>query len=369
MYLWKGITFTDRDWTEDYGTPSCLGGLSCQKCAQSYMAAKRRKLCRRCFDERELERLQKEQARLDETTAATVAVAHNQKAFELLLGLHKNAPQRIDWTHLACALASIPPTTIGLVCRASWRKRRISRPEDDPPQQPSFVPSADAASEYEHARAAWDEARKLALSILKRDTSAYVSALERHATLHALSPVGIDLEVTETHPDRVAVVIHCRSDKAIPSVTRTLTATGKLSEKPIPRARHQEVYQDHICSAILRVAREFFSVLPITHILITCRVPVGDGDSDAEQMVPVYSLLMDRSQVEILHYQSLDPSDAVESFQHRGDFKASRQAGAFQSIAPFTFAYLPQSQQQDGTLAGLRAKAAELRNELLTFVP
>jgi hypothetical protein len=51
---------------------------------------------------------------------------------------------------------------------------------------------------------------------------------------------------------------------------------------------------------------------------------------------------MTRTALARLDFERLDPSDAVEGFLHRGDFKASRKTGAFAPIAPLTPAQIEQ---------------------------
>jgi hypothetical protein len=45
---------------------------------------------------------------------------------------------------------------------------------------------------------------------------------------------------------------------------------------------------------------------------------------------------MPRAALTKLDFQRLDPSDAMENFLHRGDFKRSRKTGAFETITPLT---------------------------------
>jgi len=65
-----------------------------------------------------------------------------------------------------------------------------------------------------------------------------------------------------------------------------------------------------------------------------------------------------------LDFDRLKPSESVESFQHRGDFKASRKTETFMPIVPLApAAILPDSPQEE-SLDQLLARTRKLREEL-----
>jgi hypothetical protein len=81
----------------------------------------------------------------------------------------------------------------------------------------------------------------------------------------------------------------------------------------------------------------------------------------------VLSVAMPRATVAGLDFERLDPSEAIANLIHRGDFKASRKAGAFMPITPLTPADLPQaSAPQDLDVPALFAEAHKIRDELKT---
>jgi hypothetical protein len=109
---------------------------------------------------------------------------------------------------------------------------------------------------------------------------------------------------------------------------------------------------------VLRIAREVFSLLPLNTVLVTAYVEGTDGATGASCDQAVQSTVFDRTKFQELQHDRLDPSEAVEGFLHRGDFKASRRSGAFQPIVPISYAELTDS----GTAAlGLEELQAQLR--------
>jgi len=48
----------------------------------------------------------------------------------------------------------------------------------------------------------------------------------------------------------------------------------------------------------------------------------------------VLSVVFDKYRFQSLIFERLDPSDTVETFLHRGDAKASKRSGKFESVVP-----------------------------------
>jgi hypothetical protein len=128
--------------------------------------------------------------------------------------------------------------------------------------------------------------------------------------------------------------------------------------------RYHELYQDHVCSCMLRVARELFALLPIETLLLTARATIVDPRTGNIGEQPVLSVALPRDGVVKLNFEWLDPSDAIESFYHRGDFKASRKAGAFAPITPITPADIALGSSESSALADLRKEAETIHHEL-----
>jgi hypothetical protein len=150
----------------------------------------------------------------------------------------------------------------------------------------------------------------------------------------------------------------------IPTETKILTASGKVSVKTMPPSRFHEVYQDYVCSCMLRVAREVFALLPVDTVLLTAATAVFDPSTGHTAERPVLSVVLRRETFAQLDFERLDPSDAIDRFQHRGDFKASRKTGAFQPITPLTCADIAHPQLESMSLAELQAAVDRLRGEL-----
>jgi hypothetical protein len=171
-----------------------------------------------------------------------------------------------------------------------------------------------------------------------------------HFTVETATLIGCELKVN--------------GSQAIPSEVKTLTATEKVSVKPMPRARFHEIYQDYVCGCMLRVAREVFAMLPVDTVLITASADILDARTGQTLEQPVLSAVMPRAIVLGLDFDKLDPADAMENFLHRGNFKASRKTGAFQPITPLTPDDMPHSSAEAMGFSDLVASVKRMRQEL-----
>jgi len=125
--------------------------------------------------------------------------------------------------------------------------------------------------------------------------------------------------------------------ESIPTEVHALTSTGKLASKPMPKTRFHDIYQDYVCSCVLRVGREALALLPIDGIIVTASVDPSQttqGTQGEPTEVCILSVAMTREALASLDFERLDPSDTVENLPHRGDVLASKKSGAFTRIVP-----------------------------------
>jgi hypothetical protein len=123
---------------------------------------------------------------------------------------------------------------------------------------------------------------------------------------------------------------------AISKTTKALTSSGKLSEKAMSRAAFHNIYQDYVCSCILRVVKETFALLPVNLAVITVLAEVMDSSTGNSRNAPILSAAFDRERFETLNFEQLDPSDTVQGFYHKGEFKKTAKAETFLPIIPLT---------------------------------
>lgn len=311
---------------------------------------------------RELERQTKEQAKLSAIEQARLEVETFENGLEVLLSVHKEQSEVWDWFEPATALPPHPP-------RRHSRHELKARQSNDP----HALAQASTQDEQEFQTAVqaysaevieWERMKAIARRILAGEHKAYTEALVEFSTLAEISNLGASLHFTVHTAKLVECGLKVAGRQAIPAELKTLNASEKVSIKPMPKARFHEIYQDYVCSCVLRVAREIFALLPVETVLVTASVDVLDARTGRTVDQPVLSVAIPRNALERLDFEHLDPSDAMENFIHRGDAKASRKSGEFDPITPLTPADLPQISPESIDFRDFLATAQRVKDEL-----
>jgi len=328
--------------------------------------------------QKELERQAKEMAKLSELEQARIEVETYENRLEVLLSLHKDQSNPWDWPTIAASLPPVPP-------------RRQSHNELKARQRMVVFPSEQAAAAVQKAQNKDEEEYQAALQahaaehaecvntsnlarrIIQGDWEAYLEAIRKLNPFAELAGIGSSLQFTVHNATILECVLSTKGHQAIPSEIKILTASGKVTVKPMPRSRFNEIYQDYVCGCVLRVARELFALLPIDTILVTSMVESIDTTTGHNVERPFLSVVILRDVLSKLNFDNIDPSDTIMSFTHRGDLKASRKTGEFEFINPLTVSDLaketikrPDFHALLGTVKNLRA---EMEKQIFALNP
>jgi hypothetical protein len=321
---------------------------------------------------RELERQEKEQAKLSAIEQARLEVETFESRLEVLLSVHKEQGEPWNWIALA---ASLPPPC----------PQRTSYHEYKAKQQVAVMPShlvdaarimveqarsrddddfRNASQSYADQTAQLEKLKNLARRILAGEHRAYLDALIEINPFAEMSHLGSSIYFTVHTTKLIECVLKVKGKQAIPEVNKTLTTGGKVSVKPMPKGRFQEIYQDYLCGCVLRVAREIFALLPIDELLVSAAADALDTRTGHAIEMPVMSAFIPRSTVARLDFDRLNASDAIDNFQHRGDFRASRKSESFQAIIPLTPANITRTLFENMGFQTLIAGIQKMREEL-----
>ena len=322
--------------------------------------------------QKELERQVKERAKLSTLEQARLEVEMHENRLDVLLSVHKEQGPVWDWTALASALPPIVPQKNSFHELRARQLIAVSPPNRNPYVHERVRHASlqdeqayqEAFQAYSIQMADWEKLKNLARRVLAGEHKAYIEALAEFSPLAEITTLGSSLHFTVNDAKLIECVLKVNGVHAIPSEVKSLTSSGKVSVKAMPKGRFHEIYQDYVCGCMLRVAREVFAFLSVETLLITTRADVLDSRTGQLTEQPVMSAVMPRALVFGLNFDRLDPSDAVENFQHRGDFKATRKTGAFQPIMPLTPTDIARSSTEDTSLSDLFANVQRLREEL-----
>lgn len=321
---------------------------------------------------RELERQTKERAKLSAIEQARLEVETFEGQLEVLVSVHKEQGEAWDWTSLAAALP--PPSPQRNARHEHKAKQRATvLPAHQRDASHALIEQArlrdeqefqQAMQSYSQQMAEWEKLKTLAQRILAGENKAHTEALVELNPFAEMSDLGSAIHFTVHNTKLAECVLEVNGKQAIPAEVKTLTSSGKVAIKAMPKGRFHEIYQDYVCGCVLRVAREIFALLPVDALLVTASVDLLDPRTGQMIGQPVLSVFMPRTVVARLDFDRIDASDAMENFKHRGDFKASRKSEAFQPIIPLTPADIVQDSIQDMGFHDLFANAQKMREEL-----
>ncbi len=318
--------------------------------------------------QRELAKQIKEQAKLSNKQQARLEVDAFENALEVLLSVHKGGSPPLDWRQVLNEPPPLPRVrqrVQELLARWEAVKRGSSSSDGGEDAQGAdealfAAESAPFCSRMEE----WGRLRGIARGVLDGESKAYIDALLEMNPFEEIGVLGSALHFTVHSRSVLEASLKVSGKHTIPAEIKLLTASGKLSVKSMPRVRFQEIYQDYVCSCVLRVAREVFAILPVNLLLLTASAELLDPGTGKTEDQPVLSVVFGREQLEAVDFERIDPSDAVERFQHRGNFRASRKLEAFAPIVPLTPADLPAGIVVEGTFDGALAAVQAVRAAL-----
>lgn len=291
---------------------------------------------------REAARKFKEQQKLEEFENAQQAVADWENYIHTIRTAHKNCTDRVDWKEIENTKKPTKPIS------ESRNELIVQKKVNN--YKPSFLDKLfgsapnkikQLALQLEHAKEKdkkqydllyknyleelkdWSELQEMSKGIKKRDVKIYPKILEYFDPFSDIGELGSQIKFSFKEKF-VDIDLKVNSLEVIPDYELRLTSTGKLSKKQMPKSRFNELYQDHICSATLRVAREIFAFLPVDYAQINAISKFVNTKTGHLEELPILSIIVPPKTIEELNLESIDPSDSMQNFVHNMNFNKTK---------------------------------------------
>ncbi|MGX5820867.1 hypothetical protein ACWKWU_21905 [Chitinophaga lutea] len=305
---------------------------------RSYSAAVKRAERAQQRNAREAARRFKAQQLQAEIENAAQAVENYNQYLSALLSVHKDVTDFVDWQLIANEKAPEEPKYsehhehLARMKRKGYRpsifdkifgstNKKINRLETQIIEAIDKDKKAFELKQKEFKAQLDDFLRlqNIAKGVLNNDAGAYREAFEYFGPLQEISELGtmVDLKFS---PQFVNVTLHVNNETAIPKYTLSQTARGKLSKKDIAISKFNELYQDHICSSVLRVVRECFAYLPINLVVINAVSDLFNSSIGRREDQTILSVCAYRDQLDAINFDAIDPSDCLKNFKHNMKF-------------------------------------------------
>ena len=160
----------------------------------------------------------------------------------------------------------------------------------------------------------------MAKGVLAKEAMHHKNAIEYFDPFSDISCLGSRIEM-QFENELVDATIHVHGDELIPDYTLSQTSSGKLSKKKMAKGAFNELYQDHVCSAVLRVARELFNYLHVTFVRVNAVAEMLNTQTGYKEKLLILSVIIPRDTLDKMNLDAIDPSDSMGNFIHAMKFK------------------------------------------------
>jgi hypothetical protein len=132
-------------------------------------------------------------------------------------------------------------------------------------------------------------------------------------------------------PAQAEATVSLYGPERIPREIKSLLKSGNVSAKPASDGFVNQTYQTHVCSCVLRVARELFAVLPFQTVLVHGVADLLNPQTGHKEPHTILSALLPRNTFSTLDFEKADPVHCMRNFVHRMEFSKVR---GFSAIDP-----------------------------------
>lgn len=308
----------------------------------SYSTASRKYSSSAYSKSTQLKKLQQEQNRLQEIERNKLEVELYENRIEIIKSIHKECDENINWIEVENIE---PPFKFEDGEKGKKELDAIIKLKD---YKPSFkdkilgltnkkikeleenIENAKQQDESEYVE--WKYLRDMAMKINSGDIDSYFEVINGFRPLDDLLEFGSRFEFFIEDPNWVEVDFDVNTNSVVPNESKALTKTGKVSTKKLSKTSYYDLQQDYICSCSLRIARDMFALLPLEYIVINALEEKLDTSTGRFEKVVVLSVKIDKSTLNTLNMDLIDPSDSMSNFQCNMTFKKTTGLGKVNRI-------------------------------------
>jgi hypothetical protein len=263
--------------------------------------------------------------KLDELQQNALAVEEYNNLIEIIKGLHKECDDHVDWAHINSLEPPFNPPEVGpnkAQAIAEYNaftpnlKEKLFKSMGEKRKKSLEAAIAEAELKDAEAYEEWQKLKALSERILQGDIDAYFEVIDEMAPLDDLLEFGSDFEFGANDPTALEVEFKVKSEAVVPRQVLTLTKTGKLSKKDMTKTQYYELVQDYVCSCSIRIARDIMALLPVEKVVVHAVDNILDTATGFSEDKTILSVVFERSRLEPLNFELIDPSDALQNFQH-----------------------------------------------------
>jgi hypothetical protein len=292
--------------------------------------------------QRELEKRHKQYEKMQELEQAAHEVDQYENHIEIIQSLHKECSDPIDWKDVAISREPQKPENLMMREKAArakaasyragfidrffkWEEKKKKKLEKNILEaiENDEAEYRAAVGVWEEKLSDWKESVELAHLLLNGNNEAKLKAIKELDPFSEISNLGSSISFSVSDKGIVEATIHIHGNDIVPNEVKSLLQSGKISVKKMPKGQFNEIYQDYVCSCVLRVGNELFSVVPDNMVVVTAVDELLNTKTGHLEKSPILSAFISRTTLKSLNMKSIDPSDSMSNFIHNMSFKKS----------------------------------------------
>ena len=305
---------------------------------------------------RQLELQAKQYARMEALEQAAYEYDVYCNHIDLIKSVHKDCGDGIDWLATSKLVDPEPPILSRLYevnakknldsykpSLADQVLRRVEKVRKRLERELLEARALDV-SEYNERKFEWEEKlkehqrnRSIAEKIFAGLAEPRINVLRELNPFSEIVALGSSLEFSANDGKPMSVRLKVHGKDVLPKEKRVLLQSGKLSRKAFPIGEFNELHQDYVCSCVLRVAREIFSLLPDDIVIVTALDKTLDKTTGHLIELPILSVAISRSTLASLNLDLIDPSESMHNFIHNMSFKKTIGFSPVDKLDEFSF--------------------------------
>ena len=179
----------------------------------------------------------------------------------------------------------------------------------------------------------WKYQVNLAPGVLSLHPEACRSALQYVGAFEELEGFGTRVTLDAIAHDAATFSCAIEDQEIVPTEEVKLGASGKLSTKEMAAGKYWALYQDHVASCAIRIAREAYAVTPIERAIVNVRAVRLDPSTGHMIRPTILAVHFTRGTLTRLNFAAIDPSESLKNFPHRMKFKKT---SGFEAVEDMT---------------------------------
>ncbi|HDX9652520.1 TPA: DUF4236 domain-containing protein [Bacillus wiedmannii] len=277
----------------------------------------------------ELARQQREIEKMQELERNRLEVEMFENRLEMIHSIHKECDELVNWADLQNRLALFTKGTVGPKEKIAIHELDNYKPsffskilkQDEKKKKELLTNVETAKNEDLEDYKSWEHMVYVAQKMVNKDINTYLEVIEEFAPLDDLAEFGSGFEFFVEEPHFIEVEFDVQTEHVVPTEMKSLTKTGKLSIKAMPKGKYFDIQQDYVCSCVLRIARDMLALLPVEYVYVHAldekiNTATGHKEKDA-----ILSVKIDKITLNSLQFDSIDCSDSMANFEHHMNFK------------------------------------------------